>query len=124
MIKNVKPPRRKHQGRVIPKFEREITSAIRDKVVLKFLYNNSPRVVEPQTYGVSASGNPVLRGYQVAGLSSSGKPRGLRLFEVSKISALERTNTPFPEARPEHNPQDSAMSEVLISLPLPKDNRV
>jgi predicted DNA-binding transcriptional regulator YafY len=101
-------------------FESKIISAIRKKVVLKFIYNNSPRVVEPQTYGVSATGNRILRGYQVAGVSSSGKPRGLRLFELSRISALEKTGTPFPEARPEHNPRDSAMSKILITLPIPK----
>ena len=100
--------------------ESKIVSAIRNKRVVKFVYNDSPRVVEPQTYGISTTGNRVLWGYQVAGVSSSGKPRGLRLFEMSKISGLEKTNTPFPQARPEHNPSDSAMSKVLASLPLPK----
>lgn len=104
----------------MPEAESKILSAIRDKRVLKFKYNNSPRVVEPQTYGRSKKGNRVLRGYQVAGLSSSGKARGLRLYELSKISNLEETNTPFPEARPEHNPNDSAMSEVFVSLPPPR----
>jgi predicted DNA-binding transcriptional regulator YafY len=113
---------RKHdvQNAPISDLELKIVSAIRERRVVKFIYNNSPRVVEPQTFGTSTTGNPILRGYQVAGASSSGKPRGLRLFEVSKIAALEITNTPFPEARPEHNPQDSAMSKVWISLPLPK----
>lgn len=100
--------------------ECKIIAAIRERRVLKFSYNNAGRVVEPQTYGISTTGRPLLRGYQVAGVSSSGKPRGLRLYEVSKISALEKTDTPFPEARPEHDPQDSVMSKIVISLPSSK----
>ena len=95
-----------------------IVSAIQHQRVLKFLYNGLPRVVEPQTFGISTAGHSMLRAYQAAG-KSSGSPLGLRLFEVSKIFGLEMTSTHFPQARPEHNPQDSAMSEVRATLPLP-----
>ncbi|PYJ21355.1 MAG: hypothetical protein DME99_08020 [Verrucomicrobia bacterium] len=99
--------------------EKVIVSAICNRNVLEFLYNGKPRIVEPQTYGISTAGHPLLRGYQRAGGSGSGQAKGLRLFETAKISRLKRTGEQFTKARPEHNPSDSAMKEVRATLPLP-----
>jgi predicted DNA-binding transcriptional regulator YafY len=98
--------------------EKTIVDAIRDQKVLEFSYNGQPRIVEPQTYGISTAGHPILRGYQRSGGSVSGYTKGLRLFELRKISHLRESGERFTEARPEHNPKDSAMSKVIISLPL------
>lgn len=97
-----------------------IISPIRDRSVLEFFFNGQPRIVEPQTYGISRAGGPILRGYRRGGGSSSGYIKGLRLFESAKISRLRRMSERFAQARPEHNPDDSAMSKVIISLPRPK----
>ena len=99
--------------------EKTIIEAIRNRNVLEFSYNRQSRIVEPQTYGISTAGHPILRGYQRAGGSISGYTKGLRLFELQKISELRKTDEQFAEARPEHNPNDSAMSQVIISLPSP-----
>ena len=100
--------------------EEAIISAIRDRTALEFFYNGQPRIVEPQTYGISTAGHPILRGYQRGGGSSSGYTKGLRLFEVRKMSKVRLTSERFGEARSEHNPSDTAMSKVIISLPRPK----
>lgn len=100
--------------------EEAIVSAIRDRTVLDFFYNGQPRIVEPQTYGISRAGGPILRGYQRGRGSSSGYTKGLRLFEVRKMSKVRLTSDRFAQAHPEHNPDDSAMSKVIISLPRPK----
>jgi len=100
--------------------EKAIISAIRNRNVLEFLYNGKPRIVEPQTYGISIAGHPLLRGYQRAGENSSGQTKGLRLFETAKMSRLKRTSERFTKARPEHNPNDSALKEVRATLPLPE----
>jgi hypothetical protein len=42
--------------------EKTITDAIRNRKVLEFYYNEQPRIVEPQTYGISTTGHPILRG--------------------------------------------------------------
>ncbi|HWM23560.1 MAG TPA: WYL domain-containing protein [Chthoniobacterales bacterium] len=99
--------------------ERAIISAIRDSTVLKFTYNTQPRTVEPQAYGISTAGHAVLRAYQRTGRSDSGRTNGLRLFEVSKMSKVRKTAERFLRARPEHNPNDSAMKEIRATLPLP-----
>lgn len=36
------------------------------------------------------------------------------------MEGLKDTNKHFSKARPEHNRKDSAMSKVIISLPIPK----
>jgi hypothetical protein len=97
--------------------EKTIIDAIRHRKVVEFSYNGQPRIVEPQTYGVSTTGYPTLRGYQRAGGSISGYARGLRLFELAKITELRQTGEQFAKAQPEHNPNDSAMSKVIVSLP-------
>jgi predicted DNA-binding transcriptional regulator YafY len=98
--------------------EKAIIAAISDQKVLEFSYNGQSRIVEPQTYGISTAGHPILRGYQRSGGSVSGYTKGLRLFELRKISRLRDTGERFSEAHPEHNPNDSAMSTVIVSLPL------
>lgn len=99
--------------------ERTIISAIRALTVLEFMYNGQPRTVEPQTYGISTAGRPVLRAYQRVGGSDSGRANGLRLFELAKMSRVKKTAARFFKARPEHNPADSAMKEVKATLPRP-----
>ena len=100
--------------------ERVIISAIRDRTVLELSYDGQARTVEPQTYGISTAGRPVLRAYQRAGRSGSGGASGLRLFDLAKMSRLKKTAVRFDQARPEHNPNDSAMKEVRATLPLPE----
>ncbi len=99
--------------------EKTITLAIRDRAVLEFTYNGQARTVEPQTYGISTVGHAVLRAYQRAGGSTSGRTNGLRLFEVAKMSRVKKTAGRFLKARPEHNPNDSAMKEIRVTLPPP-----
>jgi hypothetical protein len=99
--------------------EKTIADAIRNRKILEFSYNGQPRIVEPQTYGISTTGHPILRGYQRTGGSISGYTTGLRLFDIAKISHLRQTGEHFAEARPGHNPNDRAMSKVITSLPPP-----
>lgn len=96
-----------------------IKQAIANRLVIRFQYNGKERVVEPQTYGISTTGNELLRGYQPGGGGKLATSSQFRLFEVAKIANLTVTDEQFPGARPEHNPQDSAMTEIFATLPKP-----
>jgi hypothetical protein len=96
-----------------------LVSAIKYKEVLSFFYEGEQRIVEPQTYGISTTGDPVLRARQIGGGSRSGQRRMAKLFNVTKISALKKTGAHFEDALPEHNPDDSAMTRIFASLPRP-----
>lgn len=87
--------------------------------MLSFIYEGEPRIAEPQTYGVSTTGDQVLRARQIAGGSRSGQRRMAKLFNVAKISALKKTGARFEAALPQHNPNDSAMMRIFASLPRP-----
>jgi hypothetical protein len=113
------PPKGNSKSR-LDEMEETVIAAIKNKRVLSFLYDDARRTVEPQTYGISTAGHPILRGYQVSGGSKSNQSVGLRLYELSKMEGLKDTGKRFSKARPEHKPKDSAMSKMIISLPLPK----
>jgi hypothetical protein len=104
----------------LDQMEGTIITAVKNKQVLSFFYDNALRIVEPQTYGISTTGHPVLRGYQIVGGSNSGQTVGLRLYELAKMEGLKNTGKRFAKAQPQHQPKDSAMSKVIVSLPLPK----
>ena len=65
--------------------EEIIYDAIENKKTLRFEYNGSERLVDPYAFGLSSYGNPLLRGYQWAGDSLSGKGPGWRVFQVRKM---------------------------------------
>jgi hypothetical protein len=96
---------------------KEIVIAIQEQAVLQFVYNGEERVVEPQAYGIGLSGREVLRARQIGGGSQSGQFLIAKLFDVEKISGLKETGEHFRQALPQHNPKDSAMRKVFISLP-------
>jgi hypothetical protein len=89
-----------------------ICDAIRGRTVLIFRYDGGDRTVEPHCHGVSTAGNEVLRAYQTAGFSESGNPVGWKLFEVTKMSALQSQRETFGANRPGYNANDKGMSSV------------
>ena len=54
-----------------------------------FEYSGSSRVVAPFVLGVSSEGNPLMRGYQLEGVSISGKGEGWRVFQIQKMENVE-----------------------------------
>jgi hypothetical protein len=113
------PPTGKSRS-LLDEMERTVIAAIKNKHVVSFFYDGAMRTVEPQTYGISTAGHPVLRGHQIAGGSRSGQTVGLRLYELAKMEGLRDTRISFAQAQPQHQRKDSAMSKVIISLPMPK----
>ena len=57
--------------------------------LVSFHYGDSDRLVAPFVIGVSSIGNPLLRGYQVRGVSKSGKGPGWRVFQVVEMESVE-----------------------------------
>jgi hypothetical protein len=96
-----------------------LVAAINGRQALRFSYEGYGRIVEPQTYGMSYTGRYVLRGYQTGGESRSGLSKTPKLFDVAKISKLQKSGEHFEKAQPSHNPQDSAMRVIFATLPKP-----
>ncbi len=92
--------------------------AIREKRVLRFVYNGHARVVEPHAYGVSATGETVLHAFQIEGESASKPPPGWRTFNVALIEKLAATEGRFSSARPGYVQGEPALETVWAVLEL------
>ena len=57
--------------------------------LIVFGYGDSDRLAAPFVIGVSMEGNPLLRAYQLEGVSRSGKGPGWRVFQVNKMEGVE-----------------------------------
>ena len=83
---------------VDPAVHELILTAIHNKKLLRFLYKDGLRIVEPQDYGIQ-KGAVHLFTYQVGGVSSSGSLPDWRKFAVQKISQLVLLEQSFPGSR-------------------------
>ncbi len=91
-----------------------ICQAIKQRKLLKFIYDGGERVVEPYAYGYNNRNSLKLRAYQVEGYSSSGKPEGWKLFSVEKIKNIEILDEEFSTIRPEYNPRGDKHIPYII----------
>jgi hypothetical protein len=93
-----------------------ICTAIHSKKIIRIYYNGGFRKLEPFCYGVSTSGDEVLRAYQTSGHSNSGNPAGWKLFRVSEISNLKITGEYFEDIRPGYNPKDPIIKRIYCCV--------
>lgn len=97
--------------------ENIITEAIKNKQLLKFVYHNKVRVVEPYTFGESTKGNDTLSAYQIdGGSSNSSKDLGWRQFVIDDMQNLTLLDSKFELIREGYNPNDSRMSHIYIAI--------
>ena len=96
--------------------EYQIIKAINSHLKLTFDYNGGHRLVEPYCFGVSTADNLVLRAYQIDGYSKSGKSSGWKMFCIDKIDGLRLKQEQFHRIRPDYNPDDPAMIEIIAAV--------
>jgi predicted DNA-binding transcriptional regulator YafY len=104
----------------------DIQRSINMKNVITINYNGREygkgyRDIEPVCFGISKSGNFVLRAWEIEGSSHSNKVRGnpipgWRLFRLDKILTYQLQGDKFIESRPFYNPDgDKSMSRVIVN---------
>jgi hypothetical protein len=89
--------------------------AIAGRMLVQFKYDGRSRIVEPFCCGVSATGNYVLRGFQIR-RSDKTKPLCWRLYELPEMSQLNITQHDFNGKRAEYQPNDSAMTDIFCRI--------
>jgi hypothetical protein len=94
----------------------QICDAIHNRCILRFTYDGLFRIVEPHAYGLSLTGNEVIRCYQTGGTSHSGKLPAWRLMEVAKIMFLAVTQEHFVGVRPGYKRGDKDMTTIFCEL--------
>jgi hypothetical protein len=88
-----------------------LVDAIEQKRRLRFLYNGTTRLVEPQCYGIGRTGTELLRAHQLQG----GQDRE-PLFDVSKIASLEVLDQLSELPGPNYKRGDSAIKIIFAQL--------
>ena len=99
---------------VEPNINPAIWAAIEQKRLLRFLYKNRERIVEPHDYGIH-KGLIKLFGYQVGG-SSSQKLPNWRWAEQDLISDIEILNRTFPGGRPTKSGKHHKWDKLFIRV--------
>lgn len=95
--------------------------AIKEKRLIRLLYKDKERILEPHDYGIH-KGVAKLLGYQVGGASSHKLPNW-RFMEVSQISAIELLNRRFPGGRPPPSGEHHTWDKVFIRVDPADDSR-
>tara|TARA_B100001989_G_C24533739_1_gene463129 strand:- start:513 stop:881 length:369 start_codon:yes stop_codon:yes gene_type:complete len=99
-----------------PNFD-SIRDAIDGRKKLEFFYDGYLRKdVEPHLLGLSSKSNILLRCWQDAGQSRSGKVPEWKLFNLRKINSLRENGRIFSQARPEYNPNDRHMKRIYARI--------
>lgn len=94
----------------------KILEAIEWPHTIVFKYGDSDRVVAPFVLGISSEKNPLMRGYQIEGISLSGKGSGWRVFQVKKMEELENHQEFFDYSEPEFNQLYPWMYKVIRTV--------
>lgn len=87
-----------------------VVQAIREKRRLRFTYNDSVRVAEPQCYGIGTKGTELLRAHIVHARMPAA------LFDLSKASDIELLDETFERPGPGYRKDDSAMATIFSQL--------
>lgn len=86
--------------------------AIEDRILVRFLYQNSTRIAEPHLVGRNKKGNDCLSAFQISG-GSGVSFRAFLMHDISKLEMLEET---FEGPRSGYNPNDTTMSAIYFCL--------
>ena len=92
-----------------------ICSAISQKRVIQFYYENELRIVEPHCHGITTAGNEGLRAYQIDGYSSSGN-MGWKMYDLGKAEGVQLLPDNFNGARQGYKKNDRGMSRIYCEL--------
>jgi hypothetical protein len=92
--------------------------AIEQRRLVRLVYHDKSRIVEPHDYGIY-KGSRKLLGYQVGG-SSSGKLPNWRWMEVDSISDLDLLNRTFPGGRPIPSGKHHQWDQVFLRVKPPE----
>lgn len=107
-----------------------VSNAIKNKDVVFIYYagdntvNKGYRTIEPFLLGRTKAGNLALRAWQQNGATDRGNSPsrkndeipGWRLFRLDGITSLVKTLRKFEGDRPNYNPKDTQMSEIIIAV--------
>lgn len=120
-------PQPKHLERIAvpdhqPSINPLIWRAIKEKRMLRLLYKNRERIIEPHDYGIQNSIVKLLT-YQVGG-SSSGPLPAWRWMEEALISDIQLLNRTFRGGRPTPSGKHQKWDKLFIRVKPPDEDHL
>jgi hypothetical protein len=97
-----------------PSVDELLRAAIGQRRLIRLLYRNKPRIVEPHDYGIH-NGSVKLLAYQVGG-SSSGPLPNWRWMDVSSISDVHLLDQIFPGGRPTPSGKHHRWDQLFVRV--------
>ena len=100
---------------------REINNAINNHkyVVIKYEgtdgTHNGKRMIQPVAFGLTSTGNPVVRAFEDFGDTKTSVPKW-KYFRVDRISAWRETDKSFEEPENLFNPDDDKTMSVVYNI--------
>jgi len=92
----------------------DLVSAINDRQLIEFFYDGHPRIVQPATYGRTATGKWSLRACQVSGRSRRNTLPCWELYTESKMQGARATGETFEQfALTGYTRGDSAFPQII-----------
>ena len=98
----------------------DLMDAVENHKVCRIYYegdtieNPGNRIIQPYVYGVSLTGNDVVRVWQEGGVTDSEVP-GWKLMRVDRMSKFEPTGDTFDGPMELYNPNDKDMTTIYKS---------
>lgn len=99
----------------------EVNNAINNKKIVNISYAGDDnthagmRTIEIYSFGMSTSGNLVIRAYQISGDTKTFKPEW-KLFRLDRINNFEITNNNFGAPRPNFNSMGDNMMTTIYNV--------
>ena len=100
---------------------REINNAINNHkyVVIKYEgtdgTHNGKRMIQPVAFGLTSTGNPVVRAFEDFGDTKTSVPKW-KYFRVDRISAWRETDKSFEEPENLFNPDDDKTMSIVYNI--------
>jgi len=96
----------------MPPAQTVLCNHIRRREVIRFMYLEGLREVEPHLLGTDEDGDLTLSAWQRSGLT----PQGWRDFHVKKMQGITITGQRFLRARPGYNRLDTTIQNIICRL--------
>jgi len=99
----------------------EVNNAINNRQVVNISYAGDDnthaglRTIEVYSFGMSTTGNLVVRAYQVSGDTKTFKPEW-KLFRLDRVNRWEATDNTFDTPRPKFNSMGDNMMTTIYNV--------
>lgn len=93
-----------------------ICQAIRHRKLLMLRYRGRRRLVIPHCYGITTTGKPGLRAFQVRNTSQTRQLPAWKLFDLTLASGIRITDLSFDEPMPLHQCLYTDMEQIFCTL--------